>query len=80
VESTYLRRSIVTANVFILSLLRLRQIFVSPAGLMRATRVAERLRRLQQASDILQLTSRFTVLAGRLQESMTEPEVGDSDW
>ena len=59
--------------VLILNLLRLRQKFRSPYQTMQTN--VKRLQRLQQASDVLRRTSRFTVLAKRLQAQMAE--VGD---
>lgn len=56
------------------SLLRLRQKFRYPYQTMQAN--VTRLQRLQQASDVLRRTSRFTILAKRLQAQMAE--VGDS--
>lgn len=60
--------------VLILGLLRLRQKFRYPYQTMQAN--VKRLQRLQQASDVLRRTSRFTILAKRLQTQMAE--VGDS--
>lgn len=58
----------------ILSLFRLRQKFRYPYQTMQAN--VKRLQRLQQASDVLRRTSRFTILAKRLQAQMAE--VSDS--
>lgn len=71
-KSAYENRS--TSNVLLLSLPRLRQKFRYPYQSMQAN--VKRLQRLQQASDVLRRTSRFTVLAKRLQTQMAE--VGDS--
>ncbi|KAN0116391.1 Golgi transport complex subunit 5 domain containing protein [Russula decolorans] len=56
------------------SLEKLRQKFRYPYQTMQAN--VKRLQRLQQASDVLRRTSRFTTLAKRLQTQMAE--VGDS--
>ena len=71
-KSAYSHQS--PTNVLLLSLLRLRQKFRYPYQSMQAN--VRRLQRLQQASDVLRRTSRFTVLAKRLQTQMAE--VGDS--
>ncbi|KAI0279355.1 Golgi transport complex subunit 5-domain-containing protein [Russula aff. rugulosa BPL654] len=56
------------------SLEKLRQKFRYPYQTMQAN--VKRLQRLQQASDVLRRTSRFTILVKRLQTQMAE--VGDS--
>ena len=71
-KSAYSHQS--TSNVLLLSLPRLRQKFRYPYQSMQAN--VKRLQRLQQASDVLRRTSRFTVLAKRLQTQSAE--VGDS--
>lgn len=60
--------------MLISTLLRLRQKFRHPYQTMQAN--VKRLQRLQQASDVLRRTSRFTLLAKRLQAQIAE--VGDS--
>jgi hypothetical protein len=72
-KSAYTRQS--EANVSLIpSLSRLRQKFRYPYQTMQAN--VTRLQRLQQASDVLRRTSRFTILAKRLQAQMAE--VGES--
>ena len=71
-KSAYSHQS--PTNVLLLSFPRLRQKFRYPYQSMQAN--VKRLQRLQQASDVLRRTSRFTVLAKRLQTQMAE--VGDS--
>ena len=72
-KSAYARQSRANA-VLILCLLRLRQKIRYPYQTMQAN--VKRLQRLQQASDVLRRTSRFTILVKRLQTQMAE--VGDS--
>ena len=68
-KSAYASQS--RANVaLILSLFRLRQKFRYPYQTMQTN--VKRLQRLQQASDVLRRTSRFTILAKRLQAQMAE--------
>jgi len=71
-KSAYARQS--SLLPLILTSLRLRQKFRYPYQTMQAN--VKRLQRLQQASDVLRRTSRFTILAKRLQAQMAE--VGDS--
>ena len=72
-KSAYTRQS--KANVALIrSLRRLRQKFRYPYQTMQAN--VTRLQRLQQASDVLRRTSRFTILTKRLQTQMAE--VGES--
>lgn len=72
-KSAYTHQS--RANVALsLNSPRLRQKFRYPYQTMQAN--VKRLQRLQQASDVLRRTSRFTILAKRLQSQMAE--VGDS--
>lgn len=73
-EKCVYRRQSWPNAVLILGLLRLRQKFRYPYQTMQAN--VKRLQRLQQASDVLRRTSRFTILVKRLQTQIAE--VGDS--